>query len=157
MNWLYIAVDVFIVILLLIWARMGWQRGMVTEIATLIGLFLGIFAGFRLSPWLSARLGWTSQPPVDHAIWFAITFIAIYIAAQFIGEWLSDRLKRLRFGVIDRALGLVVSVVEGMSFMAACGYALSLSPKGASFVSSTYLLRFITDVTGPFFKAIFGG
>ncbi len=157
MNWLYIVVDILVVLFLLIWARTGWRRGLVVELATLIGLILGIFLAFRFSPLLSERLGWTRNDMLDSAIWFAIIFIAIYILAQVIGEWLSVKAKRIRLGVLDRILGLGLSVIEGFCFISAVGYSLNLFPQGANLVAGTYLLRFITQVGAGFFAGIFGG
>lgn len=157
MNWLYIVVDILVVLFLLIWARTGWRRGLIVELATLVGLIIGIFLAFRFSPFLSERLGWTNNPMVDSAIWFSIVFIAVYILAQVIGEWLSGKAKRIRLGVLDKILGLGLSVIEGLCFISAVGYSLSLFPQGANLVASTYLLRFITQVGAGFFARIFGG
>lgn len=157
MNWLYIVVDVLVVLLLLVWARTGWRRGLIVELATLVGLIIGIFVAFRFSPFLSERLGWTRNDMVDSAIWFSVVFIAIYILAQVIGEWLSGKARRIRLGVIDRILGLALSVIEGLCFVSAVGYSLNLFPQGANLVAGTYLLRLITQVGAGFFARIFGG
>lgn len=157
MNWLYIVVDLLVVLFLLIWARTGWRRGLVVELATLVGLLLGIFLAFRFSPLLSERLGWTRNDLMDSAIWFAIIFIAVYILAQVIGEWLSGKARRIRLGVLDKILGLALSIIEGLCFISAVGYSLSLFPQGANLVASTYLLRFITQVGAGFFARMFGG
>ncbi len=157
MNWLYIVVDLLVLLFLVIWARTGWRRGLVVELATLVGLLLGIFLAFRFSPVLSERLGWTKNDMLDSAIWFAIIFIAVYILAQVIGEWLSGKARRIRLGVLDKILGLILSVIEGLCFISAVGYSLGLFPQGANLVAGTYLLRFITQVGAGFFVRIFGG
>jgi len=157
MNWLYIVIDILVVLFLLIWARTGWRRGLIVELATLVGLIIGIFIAFRFSPFLSERLGWTKNDIMDYAIWFSVIFISIYILAQVIGEWLSGKARKVRLGLIDRILGLLLSVVEGLCFISAVGYSLNLFPQGANLVANTYLLRAITQVGAGFFARIFGG
>lgn len=142
---------------MLIWARTGWRRGLIVELATLIGLILGIFLAFRFSPALSERLGWTKNGLLDAAIWFAITFIAVYILAQVIGEWLSGKARRIRLGVLDKVLGLILSLIEGLCFISAVGYALNRFPEGARFVGSTYLFKAITQAGTGLFVRLFGG
>ena len=157
MNWLYIVVDLLVVLFLLIWARTGWRRGLIVELATLVGLLIGILIAFKLSLPLSQRLGWTKNDTVDYAIWFSVVFIAIYILAQVIGEWLSNKARRVHLGVIDKVLGLLLSVIEGLCFISAVGYSLSRFPQGANLVANTYLLRAITQFGAGLFARIFGG
>ncbi len=154
MNWIAIVVDLLIILFLVIWARTGWKRGFITELATLIGLIIGLFVAFRFSPGLAVKFGWTHQAAVDAAIWFAISFIAIYLVAQLIGQGISERFHVLGMGLLNRIAGLALSVIEGLAFIAATGYALSLYAQGQALLQSTYLLKAITAAVMPIFAPL---
>ncbi len=147
MSWV---IDGLVLLFILLWARTGWRRGFVTELATLVGLVVGIFLAYKFSPSLSAKYAWTDNPFVNQAIFFAVIFIVVYLAAQIFGEWLS---KFFRFGMIDRILGLLVSVLEGLVFTGAVGYAAERFPQGAELVEGTRLFAWITHQ----FTGLFGG
>ncbi len=148
MSWV---VDGLILLFLLLWAKTGWRRGFVTELATLVGLLAGIALAYKVSPGLAERFAWTENPMVNHAIFFVVIFVAVYLVAQMIGEWLS---KFFRFGVIDRLLGLGFAILEGMAFVGAVGYAAGRFPQGAELVANTRLFHWITTQFSALFASL---
>jgi membrane protein required for colicin V production len=101
MNWL----DLIILLLLAMAAWKGFRRGFLIELASLVGLALGIWAGLRFSE----RVTTAMDLEVKHAaVAFLITFVLVLVLVVLTGRLLTK--------VIDIAQLSLPNKVAGTAF-----------------------------------------
>ena len=80
--------DIILVILLLAGAISGFSKGLFVELASVISLVLGIWAGIDLSPmvqgWLSKFLSWS--PGNLKILAFVLIFLAVAIIVHLVAR-----------------------------------------------------------------------
>jgi membrane protein required for colicin V production len=114
MNWL----DIVIILILAGGAVSGFRNGFVGEVASLLGLVLGIWGAIKFSWWtadLLESIGLTfSLMPV---ISFIITFLMITIIMQIIAGLISKLLKAIALNWINRLAGIVAGLFKAALFV----------------------------------------
>ena len=103
MTWL----DAIILLPLLIGLVLGFSRGVVAEVFTILSVVGGVI-GARLwaspfSGWLQQQVSWSSS--VCDVIAYALLFLAVAIVLSIVGRLLSKLLKAIRLGIVNRLLG----------------------------------------------------
>jgi membrane protein required for colicin V production len=110
LNWLDIAIIVFLAIT----AVIGLSKGFVKTISILVGIILGVVLAGRFSgpvaDWLSTAL---HNPTQAKMAGFAIIFIAVVIISLIIAALLRKLLSLLLLGWVDRLGGAVAGLVIG--------------------------------------------
>lgn len=108
MHW--IDITLLIPLLLALWR--GFRRGLVLELSTLIGLFLGIFAGIRFSSYAADIL--QSKLEIESAhlpiLSFAVTFLAVVIAVFILGKVLERIIKIMALSLLNKLAGALFSL-----------------------------------------------
>lgn len=121
MNYL----DVIIAIPLFWGAYKGFQRGLIFEIAMLIGLVLGLYIAFKFSGLLESLVGKMVDASGNtlYLITFFVVFISVILILVLLGKMLEQVLKVGKMDNLNKAAGaafglckfaLVVSVVLSM-------------------------------------------
>ncbi len=114
-----------IIIVFLIWGFFrGLKKGFIIEIASLIALIIGIWAGIHFSDFVSSFLvnnfKWTSAyiPIVSFLIIFIIIVIGVFIIAKILEKFVNllalgliNKLAGAAFGAIKFAIILSVSIL----------------------------------------------
>lgn len=107
--------DIFIIVPLVWFAYKGLIRGLVLELASLVGLVLGIWAAIHFSHH-------TEQFLVDsfHAngqylpvIAFILTFLAVLLVIFIIGKIIEKLIDLVALSFINKLLGLVFGLLKG--------------------------------------------
>lgn len=111
MNYL----DIVIAVLMLVFGLGGWRKGIIIEIATLLGLVLGLYGAFHFSDFTAEHLvQWVEiNPKYLNLISFVVTFIVVALLVNVIGRMVSRVVKDLNLGFIDKIGGFVVGVAKG--------------------------------------------
>lgn len=100
-------------------AFVGFKKGLVIELASIVALLLGIYGAIHLSDhttsYLAAEFDLNTQ-------WlgflgFAITFLAIVIGVFFLGKLLDKMLKMIALGLVNRILGLLFGLLKYILIM----------------------------------------
>ncbi len=108
--------DILIAIPLLLSAWSGFKHGFVHELAGLVALVLGIYAGIYLSDpmanWLVNNTDIQSQHVSIAA--FGATFILVVIIVYLVGFVVSRMVKMLALSTINKAFGSVFAVVKAV-------------------------------------------
>ena len=122
--------DVTILIVLIGFLVKGLLRGLLKEVCSLAGLFVGAFLAFRYHGPLADALMKTIDVPADIAvvITFATLFLATMVFFLLFGFLLSKFIKLLFLGGFNRMLGGVFGVAQGILLLAVVLFALSLRP-----------------------------
>ena len=110
MNYL----DVFISIPLIWGLYKGLSRGIIKELASLLGLALGIYGALRFSEQFHFLM--QQNTSIDESfipiIAFAVTFLIIILMVRVLGLFLDKIIKMVALGLISRILGGVFGVFK---------------------------------------------
>ncbi|MBL0129386.1 MAG: CvpA family protein [Flavobacteriales bacterium] len=105
MNWL----DITLLIVLGFAALKGFQRGFIIEIASVIGLVLGIWAGVHVSEEVTEWLGLEIK---QEATAFLITFILVLVLVVLLGRVLTKLIDIAQLSLPNKLAGIVLGVVR---------------------------------------------
>jgi membrane protein required for colicin V production len=112
------AIDIFFIVLILVAAIRGYIRGFVTEIFSVAGPILALLGAIFLSKPLSRII--TPLSPNggelgNQIISFLILFIVIYLIIFILQKALHGLLEKMHLEGADRALGVVLGILEGLT------------------------------------------
>lgn len=112
MNYL----DIIIIVLLFIFGLGGWRKGLIIEVATLLGLGLGLYGAFHFSDYTATELvQWVEiDPKYLTVISFVVTFIVVAVVVNLLGRLLAKAIKNLNLGFIDKIGGFLVGIAKGV-------------------------------------------
>ncbi|HEY2723318.1 MAG TPA: CvpA family protein, partial [Pseudonocardiaceae bacterium] len=110
MNW----VDVLVLVLALFAGVSGARQGMVTAVASFVGVLAGAVIGVRIAPALVAQV---QSPAVRVA--FGVTIVILLVAlGETLGVWIGRAMRGwidgLRLRQVDSALGFVVQGIAAL-------------------------------------------
>jgi membrane protein required for colicin V production len=112
-------IDIVLVIIFLIGAFAGYRKGFLAELFSLIGIILGIFAGFKLMGVAMIKLA--DNYKVDEKILpyvaFGIVFFIVVILVSLLGKMLKSSLEKTVLGNADQVAGAGLGLLKA-AFMA---------------------------------------
>jgi membrane protein required for colicin V production len=113
----FVAIDiVFGVVTLLLLIR-GLTRGLIREVLAMAQWVLGIAAAFllhrRVAEWLMENY-FPRQKYVPEFLAFAGIFIIVFIVILILGKILKDIISSVHLGGLDRFLGALFGILEGV-------------------------------------------
>ncbi|MFH0756426.1 MAG: CvpA family protein [Bacteroidota bacterium] len=100
--------DIIFLVPLLFALYMGFKKGLIHMIASLLALILGIVGAMKLRPVVASLLDgvFTIQPGHINVIAFAVAFVAIVLVVHLIA-FLADKLiKAVALSFVNRVLGM---------------------------------------------------
>jgi len=104
--------DIIVGLILLFALFRGLKNGLVTELASLAALVLGLFGAIIFSgvtaEYLSPHIGSSHIGLIS----FFVTFILIVVAIHFIAKLINKLLEAVALGAINRILGAAFSVLK---------------------------------------------
>ena len=102
--------DIIIGIPLVYFIYKGWKRGLIFEIATLLGIIAGCWAAIHLSTWVAESLHLEGEGSILVA--FFITFVGAIVAAYFLGKAIEGLFKMVKAEFLNKLLGAVVGMLK---------------------------------------------
>lgn len=112
MSW----VDILLGGILLLGAFHGYREGFVMEVISLLAIFLGVLAGFKLLG--NAMILLNDRFEINETILpyvaFAVVFLIIVIIVNLFGRLIKASIGKSILGGIDQLLGAVVGLVKGV-------------------------------------------
>ena len=123
-------IDIAILVILCGFLLKGLLRGLLKEVCSLAGLFVGAFLAFRYhGPLADALLKQVDLPAeIAVAITFTVLFLATMIFFMVLGFLLSRIVKLLFLGGFNRLIGGFFGLSQGVLLLAVLLFALSLRP-----------------------------
>ncbi len=110
MNW----VDIILAVVILFGAIGGYREGFLMEVISLIAIFLGVLAGFKLLGQAMLLLG--SRFDVNQSLLpyvaFGVVFVIIVIVVSLLGKLIKASISKSFLGRIDQAMGALVGMVK---------------------------------------------
>jgi membrane protein required for colicin V production len=107
-------VDIIIILPLLYAAWVGFRKGLIIEVFTLLALLVGIYAGIHFSDWTSNLI----KDKIDiearylPVVAFTLTFLAVGAMVFFAGKMIERMLKVVNLSPVNRVLGLFFGVIK---------------------------------------------
>ena len=110
-------VDRVIIIPLLYAAWIGFGKGLIVEVFTLLALLVGIYAGIHFSDWTSNLIKDKINIEGRYlpVVAFTLTFLAVGAMVFFARKMLERMLKMVNLSPINKILGLFFSVIKSES------------------------------------------
>jgi len=123
-------IDIAILVILCGFLLKGLLRGLLKEVCSLAGLFVGAFLAFRYhGPLADALLKSVDLPAqIAVAISFTVLFLTTMVFFLALGFLLSRFIKLLFLGGFNRLVGGVFGLCQGVLLLAVVLFALSLRP-----------------------------
>lgn len=109
-------IDILLAIPLLFFIYKGWKKGLVQEVATLVGLLAGIWACVHLSQQVAEWLNLDSENSI--LIAFIITFIAVLVLTYLLGRCMEGLLKAAKLSLLNRLAGALLGAVKALCILA---------------------------------------
>jgi membrane protein required for colicin V production len=111
--------DIVLGVFLLIGLFQGFRKGFFVELASLLGLILGVIGAIYFSHFVSGILikftGWEEQ--TVNLVSFAITFIGIVILVSMLAKVLTQMADIAALGLINKFFGAVFGLLSSAFFM----------------------------------------
>ena len=154
--------DILIALLLAWFIYLGFNKGLIASVATLIGLAAGLYFSIRFSHWVGQQL--FSNSDLDEGTLaltsFIITFIAVLVATYLLGKFVTNLVRTMRLGWLNKLAGalfgslkaiLILSVLLG--FLQKINHNYSSGSRQYISKNNNILLRFF----GRIFSRNFSG
>lgn len=108
MNW----VDIVIIIVIAIPALMGWRKGVISLVFTLIGVIAGIILAGQLWDTLAPMIP-VDDEGVQKLLAFVVIFAVVMVVAMVAAKFLKALLTVLLLGWVDKVAGLGIGAIGG--------------------------------------------
>ena len=107
-------IDIILIIPLVWGAVMGFKKGLVLELASLVGLALGIYGAIKFSDFTAEKLVQYVDITQEWLglISFLVTFVLIVFAVFLAARILDKALKLVALGFVNRILGLLFGTLK---------------------------------------------
>ncbi|MEK7483184.1 MAG: CvpA family protein [Planctomycetota bacterium] len=134
-------IDVILGLFLLFCMAWGAMRGLTTQLARLVTLFLGITAARQLGPQLAPVLSSNFEnikSPTDLIAAYILLFLAVCLGVSVLTWFLKDVLSELKLKKYDRIFGAFLGGVGGSVFsVLLMSFFLLLFPKNISLLTNS--------------------
>ena len=136
-------IDWLIIGVVLLFAIIGYFKGLVATVLSLVGTLLAFFISFRffkpLGDWLSSHFGWTTGPV--HFIVFIISYLILFIGVQLIFKLINRALRIITelpiISLANRILGMAFGIIQGVLVAVVLLFVLSKFPLNSYLTTAT--------------------
>jgi len=127
----------------------GVFRGIVKEITSIVGVFVGFFGAYSYYPLVAALI---SRLMADEAyvniVSFVMIFTILFFAVSFIGIVLKHLLKAISLGWADRILGATFGLLKAVLIVSVLLVPLAtFLPKESSLIKNSLLAPYVITIT----------
>jgi membrane protein required for colicin V production len=143
--------DVLIIIVLVVTLVRGIFRGLVKELASIIGVLGGFYAAYSYYPYLGDPLGrWIPQTGWANIVGFVILFTIVYLIISILGVVIKYLLSIAFLGWVDRLCGAIFGGLKGVLICAVLLVALiAFLPSKSNIVRASMLSPYIKEIAQP--------
>ncbi len=93
----------------------GYKRGLIFEVASLIGIVAGCWAACRFCERVADMLDFSGEWAVLAA--FFVTFVAVMLLSMFLGRCVKNLFKMVKLGFIDRLAGALLGFAKAICIL----------------------------------------
>ncbi len=102
--------DIILAIPLCYFIYKGWRRGLIFEMAALVGIIVGCWAAIHFSSWVADLLDLKGDSAL--LIAFFITFLGVVIGSYFLGKAVEGFIKMVKADALNRILGALAGMAK---------------------------------------------
>jgi membrane protein required for colicin V production len=150
---------IFIVVLVLLGIRC-MVKGFVAEVLSVAALLVGLLAAlvfYKTAAELFVSWGLAAHPAsLPGVLGFAAVFLVGYIVMKLVERLITEGIEAAELGSVDRALGLVLGLAEGLLLISLALVVMSVLepafktiPGYAKLLEGSAFARFILPIVGP--------
>ena len=107
-------IDIALIIIFLIGAFGGYRKGFLSELFSLLGIILGVLAGFKLMGIAMIMLG--SHYDIDDQVLpyvaFGVVFLLVVVIISLLGRLLKSSIEKTVLGNVDQLAGSVLGLFK---------------------------------------------
>ncbi|MDR3172109.1 MAG: CvpA family protein [Treponema sp.] len=125
-------IDLIFMVLIVIFVIRCALRGFIEEVLSMAAVVFGSLGAFLFYKNGAAFI--RTQFPSLAAVQFIpellavmILFFSIYVLIKLLGRILKDIIERVKLGMVDRILGIIFGLIEGISLVSLVVFVLSLA------------------------------
>ncbi len=112
--------DVIMILLFVAGAVMGYMRGLIKQMSTIVGFVVGIIAcnmfGDKTTEVLievvPSAVNWPLAKITTHALAVIILFVVVWLSAKVLGFFMRNTIEMFHLGVVDKVGGAAMCVVK---------------------------------------------
>jgi membrane protein required for colicin V production len=158
---------IFVVMIALLAIRCAF-KGLVAEVLSVAGVLAGLLAGlFLYKTGAGLFISWGLKPKPEifpDILGFAAAFLLAFLIVKLVERLLEEGIQAAELGGVDRALGFVLGLAEGLLLVALLLVVLNLAqpalssiPGYAKLLQGSLFARLILPVVGPELSKATGG
>lgn len=110
-------IDIIIFIPLIWAAYSGFKKGFIIEVATLVALAAGIYAGVHFSNYAAEHLASHIESKLLPLASFGVTFLIVVILIFSVGKLLEKVVNMVALKLVNKALGAVFGMLKAFVIM----------------------------------------
>jgi membrane protein required for colicin V production len=107
-------VDIILIIILIVGAFAGYKKGFLSELFTLLGIILGVLAGFKLMG--AAMLMLDEHYDINENVLpyaaFGVVFLIVVIGVTLLGRVFKSSLEKTVLGSVDKLFGGLLGILK---------------------------------------------
>lgn len=113
-------IDIILLLPLLYGAYRGFSKGFIVELATLVGLALGVFVAVRYSYLVEGFLKDFLDVSATYISYIALsaTFLIVVVLIYLLGKLITKIAEAIALGMVNKILGTVMGIMK--YFIAVC-------------------------------------
>jgi membrane protein required for colicin V production len=123
-----------------LWARQGYNKGLIISVASFAALILGLYFAFFFSDYTAGKL--TEYFTIDKeylaVIAFVVTFVVVVIAVVLIGNVLQKFIDVLMLGFLNKAAGAIFGVLKGALYLSIIIFVINFIDPGQNVIKQKY-------------------
>ena len=148
--------DIVIVIILVVTLARGIFRGLVKELASIIGVLGGFYAAYSYYPYVGRPLAqWISQSGWANIVGFILVFTVVYLIVSILGVIIKYLLSIAFLGWVDRLCGALFGALKGWMICAVLLVALiAFLPSNSDLVRTSLLSPYIKKLAQPMARVV---
>ena len=125
MPWAVIDLVIAVPFLIALWR--GFRKGLIIEIASLVGLVGGLFAGYyganRVADMLAET--WDLNPKTLHLVGFLVAFLIVLVGVYLLGKLIEKAMDLVALGLVNKLLGALFGLTKIWLLLSVCIYFLN--------------------------------
>jgi membrane protein required for colicin V production len=108
--------DYILLIIVALFAILGYRKGIIVSLATVAALILGIYAAVNFSNYIDATLMENLKPSRKWLpfLSFSFTFLLVLVGVLLVGKVVEKLIDVAGLGFVNRLLGAILGVVKGI-------------------------------------------
>ena len=148
--------DTVIIVILGYCIIRGFFRGLIKEVASIIGVIGGFYAGYTYYSVVARYLSeWIPSQTYSNILGFMFLFCGVFVAVSLMGVILKYLMNIAFMGWIDRISGTIFGAAKGILITSIILVILTaFLPKGAPILANSHLAPHVSDVAEAMSKIV---